>query len=146
LPTATIPLTSQSTLKALTVDAHLTTLIRQGYIERRPVGDPKAKKGAGGSKRVRATQGGGDDDGITWEWRWGHRAHSEIGEKGVAQFVAEFMVESERRGMEVLEEEDGEGRAGNRRRQNKETEARKRLEAVMKGIGRAAGGDLTDGK
>ena len=95
-------------------------------------------------KRVRATQGDGADDGTTWEWRWGHRSHSEIGEKAVAQFAAEFMVESERRATEALEEEDGEGRAGARKREQRAAEAKRRLETVLKGIRRAAGGEFVD--
>jgi hypothetical protein len=144
--TAHIPSTNQSTHKNITVDTYLNSLIRQGYLQRSAAGDPKSKKGGPG-KRVRPTQGGGEDDGTTWEWRWGHRAHSEIGEKGLAQFMAEFMAEAEKRGVDGEEEEaegDGEGRAARQRREKREAAAKKKLEALLKGIGRAAGGNLTD--
>jgi melanoma-associated antigen len=144
--TAHIPSTNQSTHKNVTVDAYLNSLIRQGYLQRHAAGDPKAKRAGGSGKRGRSTQGG-EDDGITWEWRWGHRAQSEIGEKGLAQFMAEFMMEAEKRdanGDEDEAEGDGEGRAARQRKEKREAAKKKKLEALLKGIGRAAGGNLAD--
>lgn len=138
-----IPSTDHSTHKSLTLDTYLQTLMRQGYLDRRPVGDSRAKK-SGAGKRIRI-QAAVEDEGITWEWRWGTRAHSEVGEQGLGQFVAEFMVESERRGMDDEEAEgEADGRAARKRREKQEADARKRLELVLRGIKRAAGGDLAD--
>jgi hypothetical protein len=58
----------------------------------------------------------------TYEWRWGARAQSEVGEKAVAAFVAEFkfMVQDERWGMRrrrrMLEARAREGLERTRRR------------------------------
>jgi hypothetical protein len=144
-PSTPVPSTCQSTQKATTLDMFLSSLVRQGYVERRVIGDPKAKKGAVGAKRVRSTQGEGEDLGTIWEWRWGPRAHSEIGEKNIAQFVAEFMVESEMRAGSdgEQEEEEPQSRAGQRKKEKKEQESMKRLELMLKGIMRAAGGPLS---
>ncbi|KAK0462896.1 MAGE-domain-containing protein [Desarmillaria tabescens] len=113
------------THKSVSMEAYMNMIIRQGYVERLAVGD--AKKGKG--KRVRATQGD-DDSGATYEWRWGNRAHSEVGEKAISQFVAEFMVGEQ-------EAEDDEEEGGRDQAQNK-------VEKMAAGIERAAGGNLSD--
>lgn len=103
-------------------------LIRQGFVERYRVGETKGA----GKKRARApaaTQGE-DNEGI--EWRWGPRSLSEIGETGIAKFIADFMVQRE-------EDAEDEGNA------NQEQKAKQRLEKMMQGIGKAAGsGKLLD--
>ncbi|THV02609.1 MAGE-domain-containing protein, partial [Dendrothele bispora CBS 962.96] len=121
---ATLPNNSQS------LDGFLESLRRQGYIEQQIVGEKKAK---GAGKRIRSTQAD-NDTGIKYEWRWGVRAQSEIGEQGIAQFVAEFMVTREHE--EDEDEEEGSGR--NRRRQD----PHKKVEKMLEGIGKAAGGEL----
>ena len=74
----------------MTIDVYLFQLMRQGYLERLKVGTTTGK---GGNKRARATQApaGGDDHLQAFEWRWGPRALTEVGERAVAQFVAEFI-------------------------------------------------------
>lgn len=144
-PTTTINLTKYSTTRSVTLDTYLTQLLKQGYLDRLQVGGDakqlKAKaKGKGGAKRVRGDEE--DTDGTTYEWRWGPRAYSEVGEKAIAQFVAEFMV---RDGLEGDDEEDGagvNGRAGG----SSQTEAKKKLDKMMLGIEKAAGGSLADVK
>ncbi|EED83309.1 predicted protein [Postia placenta Mad-698-R] len=104
-PGSAIPLSARSTHQGMAVDAYLTQLMRQGYLDRQRTGDAK-----GGGKRGRgpgAAQGGaGDDGGAVFEWRWGGRAMAEVGEKAIARFMAEFMVE---RPGDDSEEEDGGG-------------------------------------
>jgi hypothetical protein len=86
----------------MSTDTFLFLLQRQGYLERRSIGGDAGKPGAG-SKRLRATQAprreeeleGADGAGGMFEWRWGPRAMVEVGERGVAEFVGEFMVEDE---------------------------------------------------
>lgn len=107
--------------------------MRQGYIDRLQIG-AEAKKAKGKAKRARAD----DDSGNTYEWRWGNRAQSEIGETGIAQFVAEFMV-----GEEDEDEEEDEG-SGRVRANRKQAEAESKLVKMTKGIERAAGGKLAD--
>lgn len=118
-------MSNQSTHQDLGLEPYLNQLIRQGFLDRYRTGEVK---GAGGKKRGRApaaTQG--DDSTNPTEWRWGPRAMSEVGETGIAKFVAEFMVR-------------GEGDEG-----EDEAKARQRVEKMMQGIEKAAGtGKLLD--
>src|ERR1700761_1133945 len=87
-----IAFSAASTHRTLTLDAYLTNLIRQGYLDRQQVGaDPKKGKG----KRGRISQAD-EDSGQTYEWRWGPRAQSEVGEQAIGAFIADFMVTQER--------------------------------------------------
>jgi len=128
-----IAFNAHSTHRNVSLDQYLTTLIRQGYIDRQEIG-AESKKTKGKAKRARAD----DDSGNTYEWRWGNRAQSEIGEKGIAQFVAEFMVGEE---AEDDDEDEGSGRARANKRQ---AEAENKLAKMTKGIEKAAGGQLAD--
>ncbi|KAF8882956.1 MAGE family-domain-containing protein [Infundibulicybe gibba] len=132
--TSTVPLSSQSTHQHLTTEQLLANLIRQGYLDRVQIGEAAKGKGKG-AKRGRATQAD-EEAGTTYEWRWGNRAQSEIGEKAIAKFIAEFMVGRE----DEDEDEEGDNRGPQRRRADAET----RLEKMTQGIGRAAGGQLAD--
>ncbi|KAF9466735.1 MAGE family-domain-containing protein [Collybia nuda] len=135
-PTGDIAFNTQSTHRTVTVDQYLSTLIRQGYLDRQQIGE-NTKKGKG-AKRGRATQAD-EDAGITYEWRWGNRAQSEIGEKGIAQFVAEFMVgDAGDDGDDESEDEAATGRGAKRRQDDTDT----KITNMMKGIERAAGGQL----
>ncbi|GLB42868.1 putative MAGE-domain-containing protein [Lyophyllum shimeji] len=128
-PSGHVTFTSHSTHKTQSVDTYLATLIRQGYLDRVQVGD--SKKSGKGAKRGRMTQAD-EENGATYEWRWGSRAHSEVGEQAVAKFVAEFMVGDAG--------DDDEDEGGRGRREG----AAAKLERMTKGIERAAGGQLTD--
>jgi melanoma-associated antigen len=77
-----------------------------------------------------------NDGGIKYEWRWGPRAYSEVGEKGIAQFAAEFMVTREHE----EDEDEGEGRRRNRKRDDPHEKVEKMIESIEK----AAGSELTD--
>ena len=122
-PTESVYFDDKSTHQSLTVNAYLTLLVRQGYLDFSKIGDAKS-----GGKRGRvpsATQAGEEVSNV--EWRWGPRAHGEVGEQGVARFVAEFMAER------VADPEAGE-----------ETQ-QKLLEAMLKGI-KGVTGELSDVK
>ncbi|OCH91978.1 MAGE-domain-containing protein [Obba rivulosa] len=126
-PSSTVPLTTQSTKRTFSTDDLLKELARQGFLDRQRVGEP-----ARGGKRGRpsGTQAP-DEQAAAFEWRWGPRAHSEVGEKAVAQFVAEFMVERP-----AAEEDEGE-----RRPQREDDPAtKKQMELMMRGIERGASG------
>ena len=117
-------LDDKSTHQSLTVHAYLTQLVRQGYLDYSKIGDVKS-----GGKRSRvpnATQAGGEESSNV-EWKWGPRAHGEVGEQGVARFVAEFMAER------VADPDAGE-----------ETQ-QKVLEAMLKGI-KGVTGELSNVK
>ena len=133
-PSAHIPQSSRATNTALSVDAYLTQLVRQGYLERTRTGSgPKHGRAPG------PTQAAAGEDGEGWEWRWGARALCEVGEVAVARFVAEFMVD--RPAAQDGDGEDGEGEEGGRDGAGRA----KRLETMLKGIERgAAGGPLLD--
>lgn len=129
---------ARSTHRSVTVEQYLSTLIRQGYLDQQQAGEAAKAKG----KRGRVAANADDDSGATYEWRWGPRAQSEVGEKGIAQFVAEFMV-GDADDDDDEEEEDGGRRARGRGAAGKES-AQDRLEKMLKGVERAAGGQLAD--
>ena len=127
------------------IDTFLQHLVRQGYLDHVPLRNTKAKTNKRRG-RVSATQGSRDaeENPRAYEWRWGNRAHGEVGEQAVARFVGEFMVE--RMGMADVEEEVGGSGEGHRRRKQKQKESglEKQLETMVKAIERAAGGNLAD--
>ncbi|TBU36800.1 MAGE-domain-containing protein [Dichomitus squalens] len=138
---ASVPLSSQATnSQSLTIDAYLAQLTRQGYLDKLRAGTAAA--GKGGQKRARATQApaGGDDHLQAFEWRWGPRALTEVGERGIAQFVAEFMAGQPGHGEDEDEEEDAVG-AG------RDEGTQRRVQVIYKGIERAAaGGQLLEAR
>jgi hypothetical protein len=162
-PPTQLALPAHTPHRTLTFDAYLVQLQRQGYLDRTRIG------GVGGTSQKRGrgraggtTQqggGGGEDNDVAWEWRWGPRAAAEIGEAAVAQFVAEFMAERASRGggagagsaeggsgAATGAGGDGEGsdeEGGGRRGRAQREEAQKRLAALLKGVERSAGGDLS---
>ncbi|KAI0667533.1 MAGE family-domain-containing protein [Trametes maxima] len=140
---APVPLSSQSSAQALTIDAHLAHLARQGFLEKSRIGGAGPGGGSGGAgrggkggsvgagKRVRASQHAHDDSVLAaYEWRWGPRAHAEVGERAAALFVAEFMAV--RPG-----EDDGDEDAVAAPR---DAGAQRRVETLFKGIERAVSG------
>ncbi|KAJ8090361.1 hypothetical protein PM082_018957 [Marasmius tenuissimus] len=128
-----VHMSALSVQRTTPLDRLLDLFMRQGFIDQRAVGEGKKKGGPG--KRARATQAD-DDHGVQYEWRWGPRAHSEIGEKGVAAFMSEFMVAEEQED----DDDADEGRGAERRR--RET-ALSSLEKMKEGIEKAAGGNLS---
>jgi hypothetical protein len=135
----------------MTVEAYLNQLIRQGYVDRQRAGETKGA----GAKRGRApaaTQRDGGEDSGTWEWRWGNRAESEVGEMDIAKFAAAFMVErsADDEMDEDEDEEGGESRngkgkgKGKAKAKQKEGRVEKKVAALMKAVERAAGGNLAE--
>jgi hypothetical protein len=148
---------THTTTPSVPIEQYLATLIRQGYLDRFQVGGADggaggaAKKGGTGAKRGRVSLGGGGDDGEgggpTYEWRWGVRAMTEVGEKAVAKWIAEFMAGGT--GAEDEEEDDEDQQVNGRKRGGRGGRERKegmeqRLEKMFKGVERAAGGSLLD--
>ena len=126
-PSASVHFSSKSTHKQCTVDAYLILISRQGYVERSRIGEAPSGKSGKRGRAPAATQANNTEEGVTYEWRWGNRAHSEVGEAAIANFAAEFMVERN--------DEDGE---------RSEAQRNKELEKMTKGIERAAGGELAE--
>jgi melanoma-associated antigen len=143
-----IPYSTHATQQSQTVDAFLSQCQRQGYVERSRMGDAQGGTNkAGGGKRGRAAaakQGGAED--AQYEWRWGPRASAEIGELGIARFVADFMVERKQHDGRVTEDEDEDDdpRARREREKKRQAEAKSKLSKVMTSIERSAGGALSD--
>ncbi|KAI0942216.1 hypothetical protein AcW1_002900 [Taiwanofungus camphoratus] len=131
---ANVPQNGRSTNQSMTIDTYLTQLVRQGYLDRHHVGEAKGAGGKRGRAPAASQAPTADDGASSWEWRWGPRAMSEVGEKSIAQFVAEFMVE---RAM-GQNDEDEDGERGARRREEDAT--KKKFESIMRGIERAAAG------
>ncbi|KAI9065678.1 MAGE-domain-containing protein [Trametes sanguinea] len=139
---ASIPLSSQSTSQNLSIDAYLSQLARQGYLDKHRLGGA----GRGAPKRARASQhatqaaSAAHDDSVlaAYEWRWGPRAHAEVGERGIARFVAEFMAV--RPGGGGHDEDDGDGENEDAVGAPADEGTLKRVEMIFKGIERAAAG------
>lgn len=132
----------RSTHKSMFVEQYLGMLIRQGYLDHQQTGEG-AKKGGKG-KRGRVPANADDDSGATFEWRWGPRAQSEVGEKGIAQFVAEFMVGDAGEEDEEDEEDEEAGGRGKGKGSARQESAQDKLEKMLKGVERAAGRQLAD--
>ncbi|KAG8808901.1 hypothetical protein FRC17_003718 [Serendipita sp. 399] len=81
--------------KVTTFDTLLTNLLKQGYLDRVRVGNsagPKAnKRGRGGMSKS-----DNPEDAADFEWRWGERAHAEISEQGISDFIVSFMMDRSR--------------------------------------------------
>jgi len=140
-PAGKLTFNAQNTQKTMTVEQYLSLLIRQGYLERQQTGEVGKKTGKG--KRGRVNANADDDSGATYEWRWGPRVQSEVGEKAIAQFVAEFMVGDT--GDEDEDDEDDQGgRRGRGGRGGRKESAHDKLQKMLKGVEKAAGGQLAD--
>lgn len=124
---------TSSTVRSMNLDAFLSGLLKQGYLDRQQVGENarKGKKGNIRSKRLR-TQAEDLEEGRAYEWRWGPRAHCEVGEENIGRFVAEFMIEREEGG-----NTQGRGAAATRKREEK-------LQKMYCGLEKAAGGKLAE--
>jgi hypothetical protein len=120
-------------MRCQNIDGYLSLLLKQGYLDRQQVGDLGAKKGkpGAGSKRLR-TQAEDREEGRTYEWRWGPRAFTEVGEEDIGKFIAEFMVSSE-----VDQEE---GAAANAAAARAKEQAL--VQKMYVGVEKAAGGKL----
>ncbi|KAH8827382.1 MAGE-domain-containing protein [Flagelloscypha sp. PMI_526] len=113
----------------LSTPKFLESLIKGGWIERHVLGGAKTKKGAPGAKRTLPTGEDAVNGNERYEWRWGPRAHSEIGEKESAQWIANFMVTSQMTG-ELTEQQ--------------QKAAGEKVKKVYAGIEKVAGGGLRD--
>ena len=97
-----------------TLNAFLSLLLRQGYLEKTKLANPTAAREnnlqAGSQARVgtqrvranqsnqRATQANHDDatsanGSLDEEWRWGSRSTKEIGEQAIADFIMDFYAQ-----------------------------------------------------
>jgi len=155
-PAIQLALPAHSPHRTLTLDAYLSQLQRQGYLDRTRIG-----AGAGGTSQKRgrgrgggATQqgggsGGGDDNDAEHGSGGGARA-AEISEAAVARFVAEFMAERASGGGGARGSAAGDGGGDGEVSDEGSThtarvhreESQRRLAALLKGVERAAGGDL----
>lgn len=116
--------------------------MRQNYIDREQMGD--GKKGKGNKRGRLATQvTQEEDDAVAYQWRWGPRAYCEVGEKAIARFVAEVMV-GDRIEADVDEEEEGRAGSSRRARGRGQDETEAKVEKMLQGIEKAAGGSLAD--
>ncbi|KIP01274.1 hypothetical protein PHLGIDRAFT_97080 [Phlebiopsis gigantea 11061_1 CR5-6] len=129
-----VPRDARASLQHYTLDQFLSTAIRQGYLDRQRIGEAKGAQKKRG--RASATQGGNNDDAVILEWRWGPRAMAEVGEQDIARFVADFMVERTRGDVDSEDDEGGNA--------HEDPETKKMRDGMLKGIGKAAGGNLAE--
>ncbi|QRV81244.1 Melanoma-associated antigen G1 [Ceratobasidium sp. AG-Ba] len=134
-------------------------LMKLGYIERQRAAAAAVAAGATQQPRKRGRQSQAtqddDEDGAAVEWRWGSRAHAEIGEKAVAEFMVDFMVERAirdaakqlRRQAQTQEEEEEEGDETAERAKDRaalDERGQKMREVMMRDVERSAGGHLSE--
>lgn len=145
LPIGTpITLNEQSTRNSINIEDYLSSLQRLGFLDRTKVGGASAngnKRGRGGQSQ---SQVNNEDEGDAFEWRWGPRAMTEVGEMGIGKFVADFLEERTREAEAEDEDDEMDERQARKARQKGEEQSTKRMEALVKGIERAAGGSLSD--
>lgn len=144
------------TEREITLDGFLTRMKNEEML------DFVTVSAMGGGGATQATQGrrksrAAAEEGQVVEWKWGVRAHAEISEESVAQFMTSFMRTQWKDEQELLLEPDEEedGRNANPRKKNKQkgtieerleevrVKAEKYGATVYKDIVRAAGGSLT---
>ncbi|KZW03177.1 MAGE-domain-containing protein [Exidia glandulosa HHB12029] len=143
---AHIPFPPSATAQSMTLDNWLNAMVRQGYLDRQvsQVGVP-ATQGKRGRVRTRPTQNQDEDSNEIVELRWGERAHAEMREEAVAQWVVDFMfdpaLDVNAAGDDSDDDEGGGGGAAGARKRKEQKEKRaKAVEGMMKDIRRAAGG------
>ncbi|KAG8844901.1 hypothetical protein FRB96_002790 [Tulasnella sp. 330] len=157
---SSFPMPAHHTEKEITLDAYLTRMKNEEMLDYITV----STMGGGGATQASATQHRRKsrvtaDEGQVVEWKWGVRAHAEISEESVAQFMTSFMKTQWKDEQEALlaQDEDDEAAGGaNPQKKNKQKgtfeERREELKAkadkygatVYKDIVRAAGGSLTE--
>ncbi|KAG8785245.1 hypothetical protein FRC12_017811 [Ceratobasidium sp. 428] len=165
-PTAEMLLPISTPRRRMRFQDFLNHLTKLGYLERQRAVTANAGNTQQPRKRGRQSQPTQDDDedGSAFEWRWGSRAHAEIGEQSVAEFMVDFMVERAMRDAakalrrqrqtqgEEDEEEDGEngedeeGEMVERAKDKAALEERgkKMREAMLRDVERSAGGHLSE--
>lgn len=135
-----------------TLEGFLNTMIKQSYLEKQKsdVGidfidaavnqaqNQGRRRGRGSGAAGRAN--GADDESIVWEWRWGSRAESEIGEKKIAELISLIFTDpsATQDGAQAAEEEDQETQAIDRDR------LAKRRKMLLTNIASVAGSQLVN--
>ena len=145
VPNSQIEIGPLSTTERMNMEDYLSHLMKQSYLDRVKVSVPGTQAPAASQAPRRKNRANDDDDQATYEWRWGSRAHAEISERSVAEFMVDFM--KERFIQQQLEEEEDNDDRGRAAPSTKAREAaEKYAKNIMKDIVRAAGGTLTEAK
>lgn len=151
-----LPVGPHSTSKDITLETYLGMLSDSQMLDRIKVAQPggPAVGGQGRRKSMKIDE----EEGGMYEWKWGTRAHAEISETSVAEFMVEFLkarfVEDGRRAI-AEDEEEAEANPpprGGKNPKPKTTEerheelkqnAKRFASTIFKDIERAAGKNLT---
>lgn len=138
-PTTIVPSSLAGSPHPLTLNAYLTLLIKQNYLERTTSTNGKStqSKPKALTKRGQAS-GDGEVGDASIEWRWGARAEVEFGEMGIARFAQEVY--------DVGTVAEMAASAPGRSKQQVEKEDEARRVKMLDEIARAAGGALTEAK
>ncbi|KAG9010638.1 hypothetical protein FRB90_007760 [Tulasnella sp. 427] len=153
-----LPSPTYSSQDEKTLFEHFSDMIKQNYLDRVRVQVPGGTTVQGGARRKSRKAADEDEEGL-FEWRWGSRAHAEIGEQNVAEFICEFMQRTWLDEQKQLLGEEDEGdeqpttsRKGRNTRNTKsraekeaelEEKADKYGERLLKDVTRVAGSELT---
>ncbi|KIM31277.1 hypothetical protein M408DRAFT_327538 [Serendipita vermifera MAFF 305830] len=137
--TSIIEVGSVNAPKRSTLEQYLTLAIKQGYLDRVNIGNAAGartgatKRGRGGNNAVRAD---GEEGAVDIEWRWGERAHAEISEQGISDFVVAFMTDQSRPAGNVAESERAKKERREKVRKQLNTDILKAAQAPLTKIGR----------
>lgn len=157
---STFPLAVHHTDKQLSLEGYLEMAKKQSMLDKVRVAAP----GAGATQTAtqnRRKSRMDDEGGEMNEWKWGPRAHAEISETTIAQFMTDFMrnrwFEDQRKLLEEDEEDDAAAQAGSKKKAKDKVKmtmdekldelkekADKYAAIVYRDILRAAGGALTE--
>ncbi|PVF97462.1 hypothetical protein CPB86DRAFT_734686 [Serendipita vermifera] len=96
MPNSSVEVGTDTASKRLSLEQYLNLLIRQGYLDRVKIGNISGQKTGAKRPRGSAPHPDAQEGSVDFEWRWGERAHAEISEEGISDFIVEFMVERSR--------------------------------------------------
>ena len=89
-------ITTVTPAKFPSLDVYLSHLVKHGYLDKikssAPL--PGSTQPLSSNKRSRPNKGDEGEGDVSFLWKWGARAHAEISEKVVTEFIVEFMMEA----------------------------------------------------
>ena len=115
--TTKFPLPPYQSVKEISLEDYLSQLVKQNYLDRVRSELPGATASQNKGRRKSRLDDNGEEG--VFEWKWGTRAHAEMGEESIAQFMADFMHTrwlEEQRQIVQEEEEEEEAAARNKKR------------------------------
>ncbi|KAH7099029.1 MAGE-domain-containing protein [Auriculariales sp. MPI-PUGE-AT-0066] len=135
---------NSATRQTILLNDWFNEMCKLNYLDR-TVFNPSVAGAAAQGKRARPKMNADEDSNEIVELRWGERAHIEISEKAVAEWVVAFMLDSETQDGAADEDDEEpanarDKRAREQRRADVKQKREKAMDAMLKDVRRAAGG------